>query len=457
MWKMFPRLTRTSTPSPAESPSRSGKRRRTSVLGIERLEDRCCPSRYVLVTDGLNNNVLRYDGTTGAFIDNFVPASVSGMTAPDLGMILDPSGQNFLVDGYGSHNVTRYSLATGAPNPAPGQSGADFVPNGSGGLVGTEGLGFGGPNGDLYVSNDTAPGGNVLEYNGTTGAFVRVLADGGRTRGDADDIHFGPVDHDLYVNALINPGHVFRLDPATGAFLPSPGRGGPNFISPTAGFTNGFAFGPDNNLYVSVDPQDSLSTRGEILRFDGTTGDPDPAPGQTGAIFVASGAGGARFIDGIGFDDAGNIYAANITSGTTGNILKFDGTTGLSLGTLVAAGSGGLGTPGGVLFYNAPAGTASPHHGVSAQGVADSGSVAALASRPLQAISETHTLLGGATPVSSVIPPSTTQQGAVSGSAGSNDSQTSASSVSVTGAAQPADSLGAGDLDPLALNSLGGL
>src|SRR6516162_2583467 len=137
-------------------------------LTLESLEGRLCPSQYLLVTDNTHNAVLRYDGTDGHFIDTFVPGSTSGMTAPDLGIIPDPSGQDFLVDGFGSHNVTRYSLANGSPDPAPGQSGADFVPPGSGGLAGPEGLAYG-ANGDLYVSNNTNPGGDILRYDGTTG------------------------------------------------------------------------------------------------------------------------------------------------------------------------------------------------------------------------------------------------------------------------------------------------
>jgi len=63
-----------------------------------------------------------------------------------------------------------------------GTSGAfvtDFVPTGSGGLAGPLGLVFG-PNGNLLVSSFAESGGfpfanSVLEYNGTTGAFVTAF------------------------------------------------------------------------------------------------------------------------------------------------------------------------------------------------------------------------------------------------------------------------------------------
>jgi sugar lactone lactonase YvrE len=317
-------------------------------LTLESLEGRLCPSQYLLVTDGTHNAVQRYDGTDGHFIDTFVLAASSGMTAPDLGIIPDPSGQDFLVDGSGLHNVTRYSLVDGSPDPAPGQSGADFVPAGSGGLAAPEGIGFG-PNGDLYVSNDTNPGGQVLRYDGATGAFQDVFLDGGHSRGVANDLHIGP-DGNLYVSDYEVTGHLFRFDPTTGAYLPGPGRNGPNFVDPLMGYANGFTFGPDGNLYVAAD-YTSANALGSVLRFDGTTGDPLPAEGQSGAVFVPAGSGGVGFIDGITFGDDGNLY---VTDDTHHSVLKYDGTTGDALGTFVAPGDGGLGAPGGLLFYNTP-------------------------------------------------------------------------------------------------------
>jgi hypothetical protein len=70
----------------------------------------------------------------------------------------------------------------GAPLPAPGNGGADFVPAGSGGLLSPTGILFG-PDGngdgnqDLYVANvhpTNVQGklGNVRRYDGVTGAFI---------------------------------------------------------------------------------------------------------------------------------------------------------------------------------------------------------------------------------------------------------------------------------------------
>src|SRR5712691_6293883 len=66
-----------------------------------------------------------------------------------------------------THSVLQYNGTTGAFVTA-------FVPSGSGGLVGPQGLTFG-PNGNLFVCNLAGANSGVLEYDGTTGAFVRAF------------------------------------------------------------------------------------------------------------------------------------------------------------------------------------------------------------------------------------------------------------------------------------------
>src|SRR5215470_5506890 len=63
--------------------------------------------------------------------------------------------------------VLEYNGTTGAFMTA-------FVGAGSGGLVRPTGLVFG-PNGNLFVSSSGAASSQVLEYNGTTGAFVTAF------------------------------------------------------------------------------------------------------------------------------------------------------------------------------------------------------------------------------------------------------------------------------------------
>jgi len=117
----------------------------------------------MLVGDFGNNAVLRYDETTGAFIDVFIPPGSGGLILPD-GMIFGPDN-NLLIASREYDGVLRYNGTTGAFIDA-------FVPSGSGGLSIPIGLQFR-PDNNLYV---TSFGSNsVLRYNGMTGDFIDAL------------------------------------------------------------------------------------------------------------------------------------------------------------------------------------------------------------------------------------------------------------------------------------------
>ena len=86
----------------------------------------------------------------------------------------DPAGTAFGPDGNfyvadlapsGTKGVLRFDGTTG-------DFLGEFIPRGSGGLIRPLGIRFG-PDGNLYVVNPE--GDNVLRYNGTTGAFHRHL------------------------------------------------------------------------------------------------------------------------------------------------------------------------------------------------------------------------------------------------------------------------------------------
>src|SRR5229473_61629 len=64
----------------------------------------------LLVGDANTGNILRYDGTTGAFVDIF--ASNSQLAGP-VGLTFGPDG-NLYVAGQTSGNVTRFTGQTGA-------------------------------------------------------------------------------------------------------------------------------------------------------------------------------------------------------------------------------------------------------------------------------------------------------------------------------------------------------
>jgi streptogramin lyase len=122
--------------------------------------------------------VMRYDGITGAplpglgLTDAFFTAPGSGgLSYPNMGLTFGPDG-NLYVGGFGSNNVVRYDGSTGAFLD-------QFVVAGSGGLGRTRSISFG-PDGNLYVASPANS--SVLRYDGTTGAFLGAFASGGLLR-----------------------------------------------------------------------------------------------------------------------------------------------------------------------------------------------------------------------------------------------------------------------------------
>jgi DNA-binding beta-propeller fold protein YncE len=125
--------------------------------------------------------VLRYDPTDNSFVDKFIPAASSDILDPT-GLVFGPDGDLFLSSAATSE-VKRYDGTTGALIGV-------FVTAGLGGLNEAEGMAFG-PNGNLFVASEL--GNAVLEYDGTTGAFVREFVTAGSGRlSEPTFIIFGP-------------------------------------------------------------------------------------------------------------------------------------------------------------------------------------------------------------------------------------------------------------------------
>ena len=114
------------------------------------------------------------------------------------------------------------------------------------------------PPAPLLVGNTR--GNNVVSIDRQTGAYLRDFipaGSGGLT--DPDDLTFGP-DGNLYVSSGSNTGgQILRYDGKTGAFL------GVFAQSASLKRPYGNAFGPDGNLYVASFRSD------EILKYDGKT------------------------------------------------------------------------------------------------------------------------------------------------------------------------------------------
>jgi WD40 repeat protein len=249
---------------------------------------------------GSSSAVLRYNEDTGAFVGKF--SSFSGI---GYSMTFGPDGNLYVGT---SNNISRYD----------GQSGAllnVFVPttNGTTNPIPLD-MTFG-PDGNLYVTG----GGNkpVWRYNGITGQFINAFTTTSTFGSQPGGLTFG-ADGNLYVADGFN---VDRYNTTTGAFMNHFAGGGSGLER--AGEVR---FGPDGNLYV---------VGNSLLKFNGKTG------AFNSNLFLI---GSENFAFGLD----GNIYA----SGFPG-IDRYN-TSGTLLNNFVPRNSGGLSSPGAIVFVPEP-------------------------------------------------------------------------------------------------------
>ena len=113
-------------------------------------------------------------------------------------------------------------------------------------------------NGDIWTANAGQPYGYILKYNGETGAYMGLLANLSRSF----DMAWGP-DGDAYVT---NGNYASRLDGQTGAFLGHLNPSGYHNLNGSK-----LAWGPDGQLYIAG--QDTTDGHGVIQEYDGITGE----------------------------------------------------------------------------------------------------------------------------------------------------------------------------------------
>ena len=167
---------------------------------------------------GPNNNLFVVSSSDPGSLTVLNATTGALKTTVDAGGILsDPEGvtigpdKNVYVANTDNSNVLKFNGTTGAFI-------GKFVSDGSGGLNGPRGVAFG-PNGNLFVTSQSSD--QVMEYDGTTGAFIAVFVN--IASGDPGalslprDLAFGP-DGNLYV-ASFGSGDVFRYNGSTGAFM----------------------------------------------------------------------------------------------------------------------------------------------------------------------------------------------------------------------------------------------
>jgi sugar lactone lactonase YvrE len=163
----------------------------------------------------------------------------------------------------------------------------------------------------------------VLRYHGGTGAFLGVFASGGGLS-VPQHLAFGP-HGDLYVESVLTPS-ILRYDGRTGAPKPAPGQPGAVFIPNLRGGPLGF--GPDGALYV-------VTTEHDVRRYDARTG-------AFKGIVVAPGSGGLLHGSDLVFDVDGRLY---VSTHRSASVPRFDARTGALVDLFVPPGSGGLAAP----------------------------------------------------------------------------------------------------------------
>ncbi|HWN95916.1 MAG TPA: SMP-30/gluconolactonase/LRE family protein [Methylomirabilota bacterium] len=218
------------------------------------------PDGNLYVASAGNDAVLRYNGTNGVFINEFI--------TPTNGFLDYPVWLEFRSDGFLyvssqlNNSIVRFHAANGA-------FAGVFVTNGSGGLNGPSGMAWG-PDGHLYVTGRF--GHHVKKYDGTNGAFLSTVVESGGPLATPFGIKFGPDGHFYVVSG--NSNAVARFHGQTGAYLG-------NFVAAGSGGLSlpiDLVFGPNGDLYVAS------FNNNKVARFNGGTG-------AYVSDFVAAGAG----------------------------------------------------------------------------------------------------------------------------------------------------------------------
>jgi hypothetical protein len=274
----------------------------------------------LFVAGYLSHSVARFDWASQTY-QPFVAPGSGGLAYP-FEIAVGPDGNVYVGDN-GQSIVFRYDGSTGAPLPAPGQTGAVFANLAANGASNSGGVAFG-SDGNLYlVANNTK---QVLEYQGpagpSPGAFIGVFASISSPVSTITNLGweaFGP-DGNLYVAATTSggTGQVNRYDGATGAPI-----GSGVFVAPGSGGLEDpreFFFDPTGtNLYVISKPPVSptLPPTGQVLRYQGPNGQ---NPGAFAETYISAGQANVQIAIGLAQDAAGNLY---VSDRDTANVTRF--------------------------------------------------------------------------------------------------------------------------------------
>ncbi|MGG6242488.1 hypothetical protein ACQ4N7_28060 [Nodosilinea sp. AN01ver1] len=297
-------------------------------------------SDFFLVGNTRGNNVSLFDFFSGELLGDFISAESGLLDDPDTLLFGPDANGDRLKDLYitsgtkpGTSSVLRFDGTTG-----------DFIDtfvgddpttdiDETGGLIRPYELAFG-PDGNLYVASFLSD--QILRYDGETGAFLDVFAEGNGLAGGLN----GP-DGLLFINDSLyvtTQGSIATEDPETGDIFPSFSAGLPSQLlrydsleagtTPTVfatpdpspdsfGFVSllGLEVGPvDGDLYVS-------DFAGDILRFDVETGD---LIERLGTNFTTGEPPSNNFIGNLDFSSEGDLLTVGFDVSTeAGAVLLF--------------------------------------------------------------------------------------------------------------------------------------
>jgi sugar lactone lactonase YvrE len=202
------------------------------------------PDGNLYVGDVPADAIRRYDGNSGAYINDFIPSGGGGLDRPR-GIAFGPDG-TFWVSSVNTNEVLHYS-----------GTGTFLGASSNAALVFPYGLTIG-PDGNVYVCSHLTH--TVVRFDGSTGAFMGIFASGGPMNRPTDlTFQPGPTG-DLLVSSAWSHT-VLRYNRTTGTYV------GP-FVAAGSGGLNtpqGLAY-RGGVLYVAS------SVTSEIKRYDGVTG-----------------------------------------------------------------------------------------------------------------------------------------------------------------------------------------
>ncbi|MGA9379353.1 MAG: hypothetical protein WBV73_11340 [Phormidium sp.] len=238
------------------------------------------------------SGILRFDGRTGAFIDRFVGDNPNTPNIDETGGLLRPYGSAFGPDGklyvssFLTDQILRYDGTTGQF--------IDVFATGNqqaGGLNGPNGMIFG-PDGYLYITTQGSVAINgvadfsaglpsqVLRYDIKTGEGRVIASPEAAPIGNGFvsllGLAFGPNDGLLYVSDFANDIRKYNVQ--TGELL---GVISTNYTGTTTtnNFTGGLTFAEDGNVYtVGFDNRQGANNIGAILGFNPVNGATISAP-----------------------------------------------------------------------------------------------------------------------------------------------------------------------------------